>query len=186
MNNTVEQLIARIRHLEDEIEASLHDQGDHLRYRLEGRRILFEDNIKARHRAAKIRWRNWFGETELRHLVSAPFIYSMIVPLVLLDLFLFIYQTVCFRLYRISRVPRGDYIVLDRHHLAYLNAFEKLNCIYCSYGNGLLAYAGEIAALTRAPCCSLKSRAIMMCGSTKKRERMSAPGIFNLILTPSI
>ena len=98
MNNTVEQLIARIRHLEDEIEASLHDQGDHLRYRLEGRRILFEDNIKARHRAAKIRWRNWFGETELRHLVSAPFIYSMIVPLVFLDLFLFIYQAVCFRL----------------------------------------------------------------------------------------
>lgn len=41
---------------------------------------------------------------------------------------------------------RGDYIVVDRHHLAYLNVIQKINCVYCGYGNGLIAYARKIIA----------------------------------------
>jgi len=40
--------------------------------------------------------------------------------------------------------------------LAYLNALEKLNCAYCSYGNGLIAYVGEIASLTEQYWCPIK------------------------------
>ena len=29
------------------------------------------------------------------------------------------------------RVRRSRYFVIDRHHLAYLNGIEKLNCVYC-------------------------------------------------------
>src|SRR5690606_26877042 len=87
---------------------------------------------------------------------SAPFIYALIVPLVFLDLLLTLYQAVCFRLYRIPRVPRERYIVIDRHQLGYLNILERLNCAYCGYANGLLAYAREIAARTEQYWCPIK------------------------------
>jgi hypothetical protein len=47
-------------------------------------------------------------------------------------------------------------LIFDRYHLAYLNLLEKLNCAYCSYANGLLAYAGEIAARTEQYWCPIK------------------------------
>ena len=51
---------------------------------------------------------------------------------------------------------RRDYFVFDRHHLAYLNAIEKLNCAYCSYANGLVAYVREIAGRTEQFWCPIK------------------------------
>ena len=59
----------------------------------------------------------------------------LIVPLVLLDLSVTLYQWVCFPLYRIPRVQRSRYFVFDRTHLAYLNLLEKINCAFCSYSN---------------------------------------------------
>ena len=52
--------------------------------------------------------------------------------------------------------PDGDYLVFDRHHLAYLNALEKLNCAYCAYANGLIAYVREIASRTEEYWCPIK------------------------------
>ncbi len=89
-------------------------------------------------------------------VLTAPFIYALIIPLVLLDIFVSIYQAVCFPTYGIEKVKRSDYLVFDRGHLAYLNALEKLNCAYCSYANGLLAYAHEIAGRTEAYWCPIK------------------------------
>ncbi|MEY5100203.1 MAG: hypothetical protein RJA36_2922 [Pseudomonadota bacterium] len=51
---------------------------------------------------------------------------------------------------------RRDYLVFDRADLPYLNAIEKFNCLYCSYGNGVLAYAREIAARTEQYWCPIK------------------------------
>jgi hypothetical protein len=75
---------------------------------------------------------------------------------VLLDIFVSLYQAVCFPVYGIEKVRRGDYIAFDRKHLSYLNGLEKLNCVYCSYGNGLLAYAAEIAGRTEKRWCPIK------------------------------
>ena len=75
-------------------------------------------------------------------ILTAPVIYSVIIPFVLLDLFVSLYQAVCFPVYGIEKVRRRDYIAYDRKHLSYLNGFEKLNCVYCAYGNGLLGLCG--------------------------------------------
>jgi len=80
----------------------------------------------------------------------------MIVPFVALDLFLSVYQFVCFPLYRITRVRRSSYIIIDRHHLGYLNVIEKLNCAYCGYADGLLAYARQIVSRTEMYWCPVK------------------------------
>ena len=53
-------------------------------------------------------------------------------------------------------MQRRDHVTFDRQHLAYLNGLEKLNCVYCSYANGLLSYAREIAGRTEKHWCPIK------------------------------
>ena len=62
----------------------------------------------------------------------------------------------CFPIYGIARVRRSVYIVIDRQHLAYLNAIEKFNCMYCGYANGVLAYVREIAGRTEQYWCPIR------------------------------
>ena len=50
----------------------------------------------------------------------------------------------------------SNYLVFDRHQLAYLNFIEKLNCAYCSYANGVIAFAREVAARTEVYWCPIK------------------------------
>ncbi len=88
--------------------------------------------------------------------LTAPVIYAMIVPLALTDLFATVYQWVCFPVYGIGRVRRSEYVVLDRHRLSYLNAIKKLNCVYCGYANGVIAYAREMASRTEQYFCPIK------------------------------
>lgn len=88
--------------------------------------------------------------------LTAPLIYSLLVPIALLDLWVTLYQQICFRAYGVPRVRRADYLRLDRHRLPYLDAVGKLNCVYCGYGNGVIAYAREIAARTEQYWCPIK------------------------------
>mgnify|MGYP003714603975 FL=1 len=39
---------------------------------------------------------------------------------------------------------------------AYLNGIEKLNCVYCGYANGMIAYVREIAGRTEQYWCPIK------------------------------
>ncbi len=92
----------------------------------------------------------------LRWLASAPFIYAMIIPIVFLDLTVSVYQAICFRLWKIPRVKRSEYVIIDRFRLAYLNGFQKLNCIYCGYANGVLAFSRMVAGETERYWCPVK------------------------------
>lgn len=67
-----------------------------------------------------------------------------------------IYQWVCFPIYGIGRVRRRAYFAIDRHKLAYLNTIEKVNCTFCSYANGVIAYVREVAACTEQYWCPIK------------------------------
>lgn len=89
-------------------------------------------------------------------VITAPLIYSLIVPLLLLDLWASSYQQLCFRIYGVERVRRSAYVIVDRHRLPYLNLVGKLNCAFCGYGNGVLAYVREIASRTEQYWCPIK------------------------------
>ncbi|MDB6046794.1 MAG: hypothetical protein JWM63_5345 [Gammaproteobacteria bacterium] len=47
-------------------------------------------------------------------------------------------------------------MIFDRYQLVYLNLIERVNCLYCSYANGLVAYVREIAARTEQYWCPIK------------------------------
>ncbi len=156
MNPAVASLLDRIRALEAELEAELARQRADLQYRIEQGRVAFEAAILQRHRELKTRLHRYILDAGWLSILTAPVIYAMIVPIALLDLGLTLYQWICFPAYGIARVRRRDYLIFDRGHLAYLNLIEKINCAYCSYGNGVIAYAREIAGRTEQYWCPIK------------------------------
>jgi hypothetical protein len=156
MNPKIADLSTRLAALQAELDSEIAKRRADLRFGLERGRVAFEEEILRRHRELKTALSKYiFGANPLV-IITAPVIYMMIVPFVLLDLFVTVYQAVCFPVYNIPKVRRADYFVFDRHHLAYLNAVEKLNCAYCSYANCLIAYVREIAARTEQYWCPIK------------------------------
>ena len=108
------------------------------------------------HRRLKISSWKHLRKTRLLVIVSSPLIYLCVLPFLLLDASVALYQFVCFPIYGIPKVRRKDYLVFDRGVLAYLNSIEKVGCIYCSYANGLLALITEIASRTEQHFCPIK------------------------------
>jgi hypothetical protein len=156
MNENIQRLLNEISELEEELATVINEQQERLHYRIEGSKIRFEENLRRIHHDLKTGVFAWLRQSEIRNIASAPFIYAMFVPFVMLDAFLFVYQSVCFPLYRIPKVGRSNYVVLDRHNLGYLNAIERLNCVYCGYVDGLLAYTRQIVSRTEMYWCPIK------------------------------
>lgn len=159
MPESLSELMARIKDLEDNVEEQLAEQRKKFKYHIERRRVVFEADVLRKQKEFKVAFGTFLRETRFLTVLTAPFIYGVAVPLVLLDLVASLYQAVCFPVYGIGTVRRRDYIFLDRSSLAYLNGLQKLNCAYCGYGNGLLAYVTEIAARTEQYWCPIKHAA---------------------------
>jgi hypothetical protein len=156
MDDEIEDLVRRLVRLEDELEEKLGAQRQRFRYRLEERRAVFEEGVVAQHKAIKTGVLSFLRRSPLATLLIAPAVYGLFIPLALLDLALFIFQVICFTAWGMQRVKRSDYVVEDRHRLAYLNGIEKLNCAYCGYANGVIAYAREVASRTEQYWCPIK------------------------------
>jgi hypothetical protein len=156
MATQLDALMDRLRSVEAEIEVELAKRREALRYQLENKRIVFEKEALRMQRAIKVKLSRYIRDANPWVALSAPVIYSLIIPIVLVDLWVMAYQAICFPIYNIPKVRRRDYLVFDRHHLAYLNLLEKLNCAYCSYCNGAIAFVREVAARTEICWCPIK------------------------------
>lgn len=156
MKVETEELLARIRALESELDTRLAERRRAFGYRMRRGRVLISRRVQARQRALKIGIRCYLLDSGVLTILTAPFIYAVVLPILLLDAFASVYQAICFRVYGLSRVRRRDYVVFDRHRLPYLNAIQKLNCLYCAYANGVVAYVAEIASRTEQYWCPIK------------------------------
>ncbi|HEV7969075.1 MAG TPA: hypothetical protein VGP19_15965 [Candidatus Acidoferrales bacterium] len=136
----------------EKLEEDIHSEF----YELRKGRVWFSEEIKREHRKLKTSLVRYVLQSRIMAILTAPFIYAVIIPFVLLDLFVTVYQAVCFPVYGIPKARRRDYIAIDRNKLRYLNALEGFNCMYCSYGNGVLAYAVEIAGRTEQHWCPIR------------------------------
>jgi hypothetical protein len=156
MTAQLDVLMERLRSVETEIEAELAKRREELRFRIENRRIVFEEEVLRVQRAIKVGLARYIRDANPLIMLVSPVIYSLIVPIALLDLWVMAYQAICFPIYRIPKVRRRDYLVFDRHHLAYLNSLEKINCAFCSYANGTIAFVREVASRTEVYWCPIK------------------------------
>lgn len=148
----IDELVAKIKALELELEAELHQEYERFTCEITKKR----EEILESYRYDRESLLKYLATTPILHLLSAPIIWSVLIPALLLDVFVTFYQWICFPIYKIAKVKRKDYIIIDRHRLGYLNAIEKLNCFYCSYFNGLMGYISEIAGRTEQYWCPIR------------------------------
>lgn len=162
MNPKISELLDRIQQMELEIELEMKRKRAELQADFEETRVRFEREVLEQQRRFKTGVISYLLTANWLSVLTAPVIYALLLPMLLLDVSITVYQQICFRAYGIPRVKRGDYFVYDRAHLAYLNLIEKINCAYCSYGNGLMAYGREVVARTEQYWCPIKhARKIM-------------------------
>ncbi len=158
--STLDDVLDRLHTLqaevEEEIDRLLNEKRKLFKYTLEQGRVRFEQGVKRlqlQHRTGV--W-TYLRHARIRHVLTTPIIYSLFVLFVALDIAVTLYQHICFCIYKIPRIKRADYFIIDRQHLAYLNFIEKIHCTYCGYVNGLIEYLREISARTEKYWCPIK------------------------------
>lgn len=157
INESIKEILEKISQLNKQLADKYNQLADKYGFSLSGKKIIFLEEFRKRNKKFKIPTWKYVIPKNIRHIISMPFIYMMIIPAVILDVFITIYQMICFPLYRIPKVKRGDFIIYDRQFLDYLNIIEKVHCLYCSYVNGLFAYSVEVAGRTERYWCPIKA-----------------------------
>ncbi len=157
MRPKIEQILKDIKKKREDLYEEYAKLREKYGFKFEKWKIVFNSETKAKNKLFKKSILESIFSARVREILSAPFIYVMIIPSVILHIFLFIYQQTAFRLYKIPIVKIKDYVIFDRKELDYLNVIQKFNCIYCSYVNWLYSYGVEIAGRTEKYWCPIKN-----------------------------
>jgi hypothetical protein len=152
MATQLDELLERLHSLEAQLDQEYTALREEMAQR---KRELAERFVELQRQQRVGLWRYLRG-SRWSVVLTAPIIYAGWPVFALLDGFITLYQTLCFPIYGIARVKRREFMVFDRADLPYLNAIEAFNCFYCSYGNGVVAYAREVAARTEQYWCPIK------------------------------
>lgn len=152
----LDNLTQRLQQLQLDIDDYLDERRKNFHYTVERRKVAFEQHVREQHRQFRLSSFTFLVRSGFFSLLFSPLVYALILPLAFLDLCVSFFQWVCFPVYGIEKVKRADFISMDRHKLAYLNWIEKLNCVYCGYANGLLAYTRAIAGRAEEHWCPIK------------------------------
>lgn len=156
MPSRIEEIADEIVRLQTELDREIFKRRKDLGWRLHKGLVEFEHGVIMENRRLKLGAAAFIAQAPIVTVLTAPVIYSLIVPLAIIDLWASAYQAICFRAYRLPRVERRSYLVFDRRTLAYLNWIEGLNCWFCEYANGVAAYVREIASRTEQYWCPIK------------------------------
>jgi hypothetical protein len=154
--NRADDILKRIEALEKELVDELQKTEGQLLYTLRDKKVRFSREIRDYHKKLALKWSDYIYESGPMMILTIPVIWSALIPALLMDAVITIYQLACFPVYGIPQVKRSDYMALDRHALRYLNLIEKLNCTYCGYFNGVMGYVSEVAARTEQFWCPVR------------------------------
>lgn len=170
MSSRLDSLLDQIRQLEKEVAHEVQTKEAEFCYQVHERHVEFSAAAKAEHHKMRLSIHRYLTSSSFLVVLTGPLIWLCLIPLLFLDVLGSIYQAVCFPIYGIPKVRRREYMAFDRHHLAYLNFFEKLNCEYCAYANGLLAYLTEMAARTEQHWCPIKHAGCVKCAHSRYKK----------------
>jgi hypothetical protein len=154
--NQINSILERIDALEGELADELHRRHVELRGVIEEKKTWFSDEVERQHRELASKVSDYVYDSGALKILTIPVIWGALVPAVLIDAAVCVYQFLCFPIYGIPRVKRSRYVVIDRYALGYLNWLEKLNCVYCGYFNGVMAFVREVAARTEQYWCPVR------------------------------
>ena len=155
-DDKIDEITTKIRDLEDELIVEFNKKQEEFRTKIEKEKEEFEETVIKEGRSKIISSLKYLSSQPIAVTLTLPFIWSMIIPIVVIDLMVTIYQAICFPIYKIPKVKRKEYVVLDRYNLFYLGTVEKIGCLYCEYFNGVISYVREIAGRTEQFWCPIK------------------------------
>jgi hypothetical protein len=147
MKSTIKDILAKIESLNNDLREEYDRLSEKYGFYLNQKKVIFLDMFRKKNKEKKIPLYRYLIPRNMRHvryILSIPFIYGIGIAVLCFDICITIYQWCAFYLYRIPYVKRSEFIIYDRRFLDYLNILEKINCLYCSYVNGVFAYAVEI------------------------------------------
>ena len=156
MSDKIKEMIEEIEALKLKLGEEIAQHERDISYEIQNGYVRFEKEVLDKQKENMKNLLTWFRDIPLLHLLTSPLIYGMLIPAILFDVILFLYQQIIFRIYKFEFLKRSDYIIFDRQYLGYLNFIEKLHCMYCSYFNGLMHYASAIASRTELYFCPIK------------------------------
>ena len=156
MNDKIREIVEEIENMKLKLSEEIAEQESHISYEIHNGYVKFENEVLLKQKKNMKNLLAWLREVPFLHFLAAPIIYGMVIPAVFLDIILFIYQQVVFRIFKFKFLKRSEYIIFDHQYLGYLNPIEKVNCLYCSYFNGLMQYASAVAGRTELYFCPIK------------------------------
>ncbi|TIH19349.1 hypothetical protein D0S45_03990 [Marinifilum sp. JC120] len=152
----IDEILGRIDVLEKELRVELRDIKSEFLYTVQKRKVRFSAEVRVAHRELAAKWSDYVYDSGVWVMLTLPFIFMPLIPALMIDVAVWLYQLMCFPVYGIPRVKRRDYVVIDRQSLKYLNLIEKVNCYYCGYFNGLIGFVREVAARTEQYWCPIR------------------------------
>jgi len=110
MNPQINEFLDRIRQLEVDIEQEVQRRRQQFQADFDQRKVKFEHEVLNQQRRFKQGVVNYLLTSDWRHLLTMPLIYPVLLPMLLLDVMVSLYQWVCFPLYSMPRVKRSDFL----------------------------------------------------------------------------
>jgi hypothetical protein len=170
MTHRLEALLDEVRQLERDMVGEARKKEKEFCYSVHAKTVEFTDAAKARHSRLRLGIPGYILHSRFLVILTSPVIWMCAIPIAFADLVGTVYQAICFPIYGIPKVRRSDYLAFDRHYLSYLNFFEKVNCEYCAYVNGILGYFTEIAARTEQHWCPIKHAGCIKCEHSRYKK----------------
>lgn len=156
LDDKINEITQKIKILEDELIEEFKKKEEEFFYTIENEKVKFQDRIIKDGKSTITSSIKYLSSFPISVILTIPFIWAMMIPALLADISVTIYQYICFPIYKIPKVKRKDYVVMDRYNLFYLDKVEKINCWYCEYFNGVIAYVREVGARTEQFWCPIK------------------------------
>ena len=111
--NKIQQIISEIKKLEKELETEIEHMELQFFYKIKGKKVIFEEEIRNRQKKFVVTITSYLRNSSLLNLLTVPVIWLCLIPAVLMDASVSLYQMICFPAYGIPKVKRSQYIVID-------------------------------------------------------------------------
>jgi hypothetical protein len=102
--------------------------------------IHFKDEVVTRHRTQALSLLTYLRRAKMKHIICLPIIWSCLLPAIVMDAVVSLYQMLCFSLFGIPKVKRSDHVVFDRRNSKVFIAVTILLLILATVTNIAQSY----------------------------------------------
>ena len=129
MTSSIDDLLSKIKLMEQELLEEIQSQQQNFAYEIQQKRIYFEKQVVQQHKTLCSTVIDYLKNASFKHILTVPVIWAILIPAVLLDITVTLYQADLFSSVWHPQSQTGGLYVFDRRYLSYLNIVEKINVL---------------------------------------------------------